>query len=136
MREERLLERIRSWKKEPLRRGKEEPRRVIDSVLRHLRRILNTKQGNVLIAEDYGVPDFSDFLNALPDSIRDIERNIRTAIQKYEPRLSGVRVNFIPQEEDPLSLRFQIMARLAMDAKTQVSIETIVDADGKVEIRG
>ncbi|MGQ9695130.1 MAG: type VI secretion system baseplate subunit TssE [Thermodesulfobacteriota bacterium] len=136
MREERLLERIRLWKKEPMRRGKEEPRRVIDSVLRHLRRILNTKQGNVLIAEDYGVPDFSDFLNALPDSIRDIERNIRTAIQKYEPRLTGVRVNFIPQEEDPLSLRFQIMARLAMDAKTQVSIETIVDADGQVEIKG
>ncbi|MGB9698759.1 MAG: type VI secretion system baseplate subunit TssE [Thermodesulfobacteriota bacterium] len=136
MREERLLERIRTWKKEPLRRGKEEPRRVIDSVLRHLRRILNTKQGNVLIAEDYGVPDFSDFLNALPDSIRDIEKNIRAAIQKYEPRLTGVRVNFIPQEDDPLSLRFQITARLAMDAKTQVFIETIVDADGQVEIRG
>jgi type VI secretion system protein len=136
MREERLLERIKTWKKEPLRRGKEEPRRVIDSVLRHLRRILNTKQGNVLIAEDYGVPDFSDFLNALPDSIRDIEKNIRGAIQKYEPRLTGVRVNFIPQEDDPLSLRFQITARLAMDSKTQVFIETIVDADGQVEIRG
>ncbi len=136
MREERLLERIKTWKKEPLRRGKEEPRRVIDSVLRHLRRILNTKQGNVLIAEDYGVPDFSDFLNALPDSIRDIEKNIRAAIQKYEPRLTGVRVNFIPQEDDPLSLRFQITARLAMDSKTQVFIETIVDADGQVEIRG
>lgn len=136
MREERLLERIRIWEKEPFRRGKEEPRRVIDSVLRHLRRILNTKQGNVLIAEDYGVPDFSDFLNALPDSIRDIEKNIRAAIQKYEPRLTGVRVNFLPQEDDPLSLRFQITARLAMDAKTPVFIETIVDADGQVEIRG
>jgi len=136
MREERLLERIKTWKKEPLRRERQEPRRVIDSVLRHLRRILNTKQGNVLIAEDYGVPDFSDFLNALPDSIRDIEKNIRAALQKYEPRLSGVRVNFIPQEDDPLSLRFQITARLAMDAKTQVFIETIVGADGQVEIRG
>ncbi len=136
MREERLLERIRAWKREPLRRGREEPRKVIDSVLRHLRRILNTKQGNVLIAEDYGVPDFSDFLNTLPDSIREIEKNIRAAIQKYEPRLTGVRVNFIPQEDDPLSLRFQITARLAMDAKTQVFLETIVDADGQVEIRG
>lgn len=136
MREERLLERVRAWKKEPWRRGKEEPRRIIDSILRHLRRILNTKQGNVLIADDYGVPDFSDLLNALPDSIRDIEKNIRAAIQKYEPRLAGVRVNFIPQEDDPLSLRFQITARLAMDAKTQVFIETIVDADGQVEIRG
>jgi len=136
MREERLLERLKTWEKEPTRRGKEEPRRIIDSVLRHLQRILNTKRGNVPIAEDYGVPDFSDFLNSLPESIREIEKTIRLAIQKYEPRLQGVRVSFIPQEEDPLSLRFQIIARLATQAKTQVFIETVVDSEGKVDIRG
>jgi type VI secretion system protein len=136
MREERLLERIQTWEREPARRGKEDPRRIVDSVLRHLQRILNTKQGNVPIAEDYGVPDFSDFLNALPGSVREIEKTIRLAIQKYEPRLSAVRVSFIPQEEDPLSLRFQIFARLAAEAKTQVFFETVVDSDGKIDIRG
>ncbi|OGP97592.1 MAG: type VI secretion protein [Deltaproteobacteria bacterium RBG_19FT_COMBO_52_11] len=136
MREERLLERIQTWEREPARRGKEDPRRIVDSVLRHLQRILNTKQGNVPIAEDYGVPDFSDFLNALPGSVREIEKTIRQAIQKYEPRLSAVRVSFIPQEEDPLSLRFQIFARLAAEAKTQVFFETVLDSDGKIDIRG
>ena len=136
MREERLLERIQTWEREPARRGKEDPRRIVDSVLRHLHRILNTKQGNVLIAEDYGVPDFSDFLNALPGSVREIEKTIRLAIQKYEPRLTAVRVSFIPQEEDPLSLRFQIFARLSAESKTQVFFETVVDSDGKIDIRG
>jgi len=136
MREERLLERIQTWEREPARRGKEDPRRIVDSVLRHLQRILNTKQGNVLIAEDYGVPDFSDFLNALPGSVREIEKTIRLAIQKYEPRLTAVRVSFIPQEEDPLSLRFQIFARLSAESKTQVFFETVVDSDGKIDIRG
>mgnify|MGYP000356758259 CR=1 FL=1 len=136
MREERLLERIRTYGRETARRGKEDPRRITESVLRHLQRILNTKQGNVPIAEDYGTPDFSDFLLAFPDSIREIERAIRVAIQKYEPRLRGVKVAFIPQEEELLSLRFQITARLDTESKTPVFFETEIDSDGKVTIRG
>jgi type VI secretion system protein len=136
MREARLLERIRTWERDPARREREDPRRVIDSVLLHLHRILNTKQGNVPIAEDYGVPDFTDLLYSYPESVRDIERTIRSAIQKYEPRLKAVKVTFIPQDADLLSLRFQIAARLSSESKTQVFFETIVDSDGKIEIKG
>ena len=136
MREERLLERIQTWEKEPLRRNKEDSRRIVDSVLRHLQRILNTKQGNVPIAEDYGVPDFTDFLDDLPDSVREIEKTLRLTIQKYEPRLKAVKVSLIPQEEDLLSLRFQIVAKLTTESKTQVLFETIIDTDGKVSIKG
>ena len=136
MREERLLERIRTWGIEPARRGKEDPRRIADSILRHLQRILNTKQGNVPIAEDYGTPDFSDFLLTYPDSVREIERALRVTIQKYEPRLKAVKVIFIPQEEDLLSLRFQIVARLSSESKSQVLFETMIDSDGKINIRG
>ena len=136
MREARLLERIRTWERDPARREREDPRRVIDSVLKHLHRILNTKQGNVPIAEDYGVPDFTDLLYSYPESVRDIERTIRSAIQKYEPRLKAVKVTFIPQDADLLSLRFQIAARLSSESKTQVFFETVVDSDGKIEIKG
>jgi type VI secretion system protein len=58
------------------------------------------------------------------------------AIQKYEPRLTAVRVTFVPQEEDRLSLRFQIIGKLLTESKTQVYIETVVDSDGKIEIKG
>ena len=136
MREERLLERLQSWEREPARREKENPRRVVDSVLRHLQRILNTKQGNVPIAEDYGVPDFTDFLNDIPDSIRELEKSIRLTVQKYEPRLKGVKVSFIPQEEDLLSAHFQLVARLTTDSKTQVFFETLIDSEGKVNVKG
>jgi type VI secretion system protein len=135
-REERLLERIRTWEKEPTRRSREDPRRITDSVLRHLRRLLNTKEGNVPIAEDYGVPDFTDLLYSYPESVKEIERTIRLAIQKYEPRLRGAKVSFVPQEEDLLSLRFQIVARLDTESKTQVFFETQIDSDGKVTIKG
>jgi type VI secretion system protein len=136
MREERLLERLRTWEREPAKRGREDTRRIVDSVLRHLQRILNTKQGNVPIAEDYGVPDFTDLLYSYPESVKEIERTIRLAIQKYEPRLKAVRVSFTPQEEDLLSLRFQIAARLSSESKAQVFFETVVDSEGKITLKG
>jgi type VI secretion system protein len=135
MREKRLLERIRAWEEEPSLRGREDPGRVIDSVVAHLTRILNTRQGNVPIADDYGIPDFLDILHGFPDSVRDIERTIKLAIQKYEPRLQAVRVTFSPQEEDIFSLRFQIAARLAGESRRQVFLETTVDSDGKIDVR-
>lgn len=135
MSEERLLERIGAWKREPHRRVREDPRRAIDSVLNHLQRILNTKQGNVPIAEDYGLPDFTDFSVSYSESVREMERAIRQVIQKYEPRLTGVRVGFLPQENDLLSLRFQITARLVTDQrKVPVLFQTVVGSDGKISV--
>jgi type VI secretion system protein len=135
MREDRLFKRISAWKKEPHRRSGEDPKRVINSVLGHLQQILNTRQGGVPIAEDYGVPDFNELLHAYPDSVRDFERSIRQTIQKYEPRLNGVRVRLIPQDEDLLSLRFQIIAELVTeDHKEPVRFESVVDSGGKISI--
>jgi type VI secretion system protein len=135
MREERLLERIRVREQDPARRGGEDPRRMTDSVLEHLQRILNTKQGNVPIADDYGTPDLLDFMQSYPDSLRVLERIIRQVIQKYEPRLTAVRVNYVEQTEDALSLYFQINAKLTADMKTPVFFETLVDPDGKINIK-
>jgi len=135
MQEQRLTERIRSQEREPMRRGGESRNRCIDSILGHLQRILNTRQGNVLIAEDYGVPDFLNFLQSFPDSVHHIEASIRTAINSYEPRLAGTSVTFIPREDDDLTLRFQIIANLALEGDRQVLLETVVDTDGRVCVR-
>jgi len=118
-----------------MRRGGESRSRCVDSILAHLQRILNTRQGNVLIADDYGVPDFLNFLQSFPDSVHHIEASIRTAVNRYEPRLSGASVTFIPREDDDLTLRFQIIANLAISGDRQVLLETVVDTDGRVCIR-
>jgi type VI secretion system protein len=136
VREDRLTERIRAREKDPQRRSKEDPGRTIDSVLAHLQRILNTRQGNVPIAEDYGVPDFTTLLQGYPHSLQDFERSIRESIQKYEPRLKAIRVSFLPDEEDPLSIRFQILGKLATgDHEDPVHFESTVGSDGRISIR-
>lgn len=134
MHEERLLERIRSVEREPLRRGGDNQRRCIDSVLSHLQRILNTRQGNVPIAGDYGVPDFLNFLQTYPESVHEIENNIKNAIDKYEPRLTGASVTYVQDEDETLTLRFQIIACLTVEGGRKVFFETVVDSDGRIRI--
>lgn len=131
---ERLLERLRSWETQPHRRGSEDLRRCIDSIIEHLQKMLNTRQGNVPIADDYGVPDFLDFLQSYPDSVHEIELSLKSAVERYEPRLAGTSVTFIPGEDETLTLRFQIMARLATEGERQVYLETLVDTDGRISV--
>ncbi len=136
MREARLLERIRQREEDPLRRESEDPSKVIDSIQDHLKQILNTRQGNVLISEEYGTPDFTEFLTDYPQSLRGFERAIRQTIMQYEPRLRAVRVTFTPQEEDRLAVKFQIFAKLAAaDTNTSVLFESLLDSDGQISIK-
>lgn len=136
MREQRLLERIRTWEQEPAKRSREDPKKTIASVVSHLQRILNTRQGSVPIADDYGVPDFTDALRNYPESVREAERAIRQMIQRYEPRLKAIRVHFLPPDEEILTLRFQISAQLALDHdKIPVQFESHVSTDGKIEVK-
>ena len=135
MQEERLLQRISRWNKNPLQRNREDIKRVIDSVREHLQKILNTRQGSVMIGEEYGLPDFVELLREYPDSLREFEKSIRSTIQRYEPRLKSVRVRLLPNEEDILTLRFQVSARLAnQSGRTPVILESQVDQDGKVSV--
>jgi type VI secretion system protein len=136
MREARLLERIRLREGNPQRREVEDTGRVIDSVLDHLTRILNTRRGNVPIAEDYGIPDYTEFLQNFPESLRDLETAIEQTVTQYEPRLKTVRVSFVPQDENVFAVKFQISARLvSMANNTSVLFESQLDTGGKISIK-
>jgi type VI secretion system protein len=134
--DERLFERISSQEREPLRRGGHNRKRGIDSVIDHLQRILNTRQGNVPIAADYGIPDFLHFLQTYPDSVQHIEESIRIIIGRYEPRLSGISVTFMPRDDHDLTLCFQVIASMGTEEVRYVHFETVLAADGRVRVRG
>ena len=134
MPEERLLERLRTVEREQLRRSGNDQRRSIESVLSHLQRILNTRQGNVPIAQDYGIPDFLDFLQTYPESVHEMESQIKGAIDKYEPRLSETTVTYVPDENQRLTLHFEITAFLTVEGDRKVSFQTIVGSNGRIKI--
>jgi type VI secretion system protein len=135
MYEERLLERIARLE-DPYGPGRgTDISRAVGSIIRHLRRMLNTRQGSVPIAEDYGVPDMTNFPSLdLAGAGRDIAGAIRDFIRAYEPRLDKVRIEFERRDENMLSLRFRLEGVLSRESKMPVMFETVVDSDGKVNV--
>ncbi|GFO60543.1 hypothetical protein GMST_28680 [Geomonas silvestris] len=138
MREERLLERLSSLEREPLRREGLDRARLIDSIVRHLALILNTRQGSVPAASGFGMPDFQEFLQSYPQSVRELEAGIRRTIELYEPRLQAIQVVFLPQAEDALKLHFQVSACLkGAEGRepARVRVETVVGSGGRFSVK-
>jgi type VI secretion system protein len=136
MREKRLLERLRAVELNPDLRGESDPVVAIQSVLGHVVKILNTRQGSAPIAQDFGVPDFTAIASSFGmESVAQIEEAITRVIQKYEPRLAEVRVSFEPQSDKSFSLAFKLVARLAGEGRqTPVVFETILNPDGRIMV--
>lgn len=114
-----------------------DPRKCSESVLAHLQKMLNVRQGSCSANPDYGLPDFNRLLSEFPSAIQELRKAIKICIEKYEPRLKRIRVEFLPDEDDPLSLRFEIHANLVIDDhESKVWYETMLDPTGKAKVRG
>lgn len=107
----------------------------IDSILHHLRDLLNTRQGESVTVPDFGVVDFTDLVHNFPDAIQTLQRSIRATILQYEPRLKNVVVQHV-RDDELLILKFQISAQIATKSgRGAVRFETQLRAGGHVTVR-
>jgi type VI secretion system protein len=108
-------------------------RQVLDSVLRHLTRLLNTRRGMVPLDPEFGVADLSNRGNGVL-APQDIEAQIRSLVLRYEPRLRDPRVHLEPAATDALS--FTVEATLAdATAPRAVRLHTTVNAHGRIGVQ-
>jgi type VI secretion system protein len=115
----------------------ENTQELADSILRHLRKMLNTKQGHSLTQPEYGMPDVTEFIQNLPEMVEVVQRGIRNSIEKFEPRLRNVAVTYVPSEDIVANLRFEITAELVTEREeASVWFETAVTPTGQIEVRG
>jgi type VI secretion system protein len=132
----RLLERVACWESGTARSNVTRASALIDSVIAHLRCILNTRQGSVPLDPLFGVPDFTNLAGGLSaGSVRDIEVSIRQVITRYEPRLRAPQVALRADAGDPMSLRFDVDGRLEVDGQEiPLQLSTIVGGNGKISV--
>lgn len=136
-RERTLLERLADPQADAPLTIAENTQKLADSVLHHLQKMLNTRQGHVLIQPEYGMPDVTEFIQGFSEGVNSVRRAIRTSIEKFEPRLRNVEVTFVPSEEDRLSLRFEITAELVTEKEeASVWFETSVSPNGYFHVKG
>ena len=89
--------------------------RLKHSILLHLQKMLNSRHSHAPAQPDYGIPDLNEFMFSFPESIGPMRQAIERSIEKYEPRLKNVKATWVPDEENPLNIRFEISARLALE---------------------
>lgn len=132
-----LFERIDRAGEEQGRTLRVDQEEMVNSVIEHLQKMLNVRQGGVAALPSYGLPDFNDLAFRFPDAIFELQRSIKRSIELYEPRLARVRIRHVPDDENPIDLRFEITAQLiAGEDKPSVWFETSLDTTGRVSIRG
>ena len=137
MSEKSLLERLRRPDGAAPRRGEDNLQDLADSILRHLQRMLNTRQGNAPTVPDYGVPDLTELARGFPASASSLEESLRGCVEKYEPRLRDVSVRYKESPDDVLSLSFEVTGRLVVHGEEAgVWFLTKIDSDGRIEVRG
>jgi type VI secretion system protein len=129
-----LLERIEAM--EGAYGGETGPQRLKRSLARHLTSLLNTRQGSVPIASDYGIADMTDLGRSFTEeSVAEFNGELERVIMRYEPRLSAVRVAYSPRPDMPLSAVFSIEAAVNTEYGRQtLHFETILDATGTVRL--
>lgn len=136
MRERTLLERLADPRPDHPLTIAENTQQLADSILRHLRKMLNTRQGHVLTQPEYGMPDVTEFIQSLPDMVDAVQRGIRNSIEKFEPRLRNVTVTYAPSD-DRMNVRFEITGELVTEKEeASVWFETAVSPSGHIEVKG
>ncbi len=106
---------------------------IVQSVIDHLRVLLNTASGECETVPDFGISDLSDLVHELPQGIHKLQQNIRNVILKYEPRLKNVSVRVIPSDE-PMIIRFEVVARLNDKSRSVVRLRTKLSSGGQMSV--
>lgn len=136
MKERRLLERVARLGAENRRSHTTRAEILIESILNHLRRILNTRQGSALIDPSFGVPDFTNFAGALfGGATTKIIEDMNRMIQRYEPRLHRPHITLSESQDEVLSLSFSISGWIAVDDREiPVRLTSRVAANGQISL--
>lgn len=101
---------------------------VVESIKRHLVRLLNAHPGNSSSAPDLGLLDFNDATLGTHDLSIQIRGAIRQCIEKFEPRVKRVDVVAMPPGPDPLQLKFQVTVYLnVVGSDDRTIIDLVLD---------
>ena len=105
------------------------------SILQNLERILNSRAGMSQACEGYGIPDLTQIVNGVPERARDIERALEQCIRQYEPRLTQVEVEHIPDAHGPMTACFKVRAAASTGKSAEdLWFETVVVSSGRVRL--
>ncbi len=131
-----LLERIADLESAKTKFKENSAVKEIKSIERYLGKLLNTNRGSVLIADDFGMPDMTTFSGGgISDTMERIENAILYTINKYEKRLSRVKIHLESGGIDVLNIHFRLEGVLVRQDNVPVFLDSYVRPGGRISIK-
>jgi type VI secretion system protein len=112
----------------PLYRIPKERRRVL-SIVDNLDRLFNTRRRTIEHMMDYGLPDISEIYRDIPESIPDLQAAIQETVEKYEPRLTNVRVRHQEKEQDRFDMKLTFILSGRLVGREKIRFETTFQSE-------
>ena len=106
--------------------------RRITSVMDHLNRLFNTRRGTIPHLPDYGLPDISEIYRKMPGGIEELQSAIKKTVEKYEPRLTRIKV--LKQENAASDLSLEYILSGEMIGGGTVRFKTKFSGTGNLSI--
>ena len=103
--------------------------RRLRSVIDHLHRLFNTREGSLPHLQGYGLPDISHVYRTLPEGAEGLRDAMRSAVERYEPRLRKVKV--VQQEADARTGRLVFLLSAQLPGAGQVRFQTTFTSAGE-----
>ncbi|EAS66186.1 type VI secretion system baseplate subunit TssE [Photobacterium angustum] len=108
---------------------------VLNSIKRNVAQLLNTRLGEALCAPHLGLIDFNDATLGTHDLALQIKLAIRHCLERYEPRLDKIDIQYVPNDESPLNIFFHITACINSRAlHDSVRIDLMLDNSRKYRV--
>ncbi len=108
---------------------------LMESVRRNLVRLLNARHGMSEAMPDYGLPALTDLTIGSRDYVEQVQEAIKVAVEKYEPRLRGIRVRQRGDEDGGHKLGFRVNATLiSQSGEHRVWYETTIKGNGEFDV--
>lgn len=102
------------------------------SIKNHLILLFNSRQGSLQHLPNYGLPDLHKIYQDLPHSLHIFTRHLKEVIEKYEPRLTHIKVNYKSIQQHICVIYFEISAQVICGKS--LCFDTYLMPNGKVVI--
>ncbi len=104
----------------------------LKSVLSNLNRLFNTRRGALPHMPEYGLPEAAIIYRDAQYPLEELRKNIREAVENYEPRLRRVRVDRQPDADDSNRIAFLISGELQNGDR--VRLQTKISTNDLVQV--
>ena len=106
-------------------------RRII-SIMDHLNRMFNTREGSIPHLAGYGLPDISEIYRKMPHGIEELKDAIKRTVDRYEPRIKKAKV--VQRETDEKEFRLIFILSGELREGGLVRFQTTFTSQGRSSI--